>query len=161
MDRNLKYLQLIFVLVGSILLTSCGQLVPSSSPLSLQSPLQSPVETPNVDDKVHFKLDTPLIEGMTRVTGQGPSGVPLRVVDITAGGEVIGSGTIGGDSRFEIKLTVPLKACRKIGIELGTAREPGTWFALWELRSENAEAIPQMGYFFDTAVVESVKTQAP
>jgi len=165
MNRNSKQSRLISsittLIIGVVLLAGCGQPAPSSSPLGLQSPLQSPMDTPNVNSRVRFKLDIPLIEGMTRVTGQGPKGVLLHVVDITAGGEIIGRGTIGDDNRFEIKLTVPLKAGRKIGIELGTARESGTWLALWELRGENAEAIPQIGYFFDTAIVETTGVQIP
>jgi hypothetical protein len=106
-------------------------------------------------------IDKPLVEGATRVTGRGPSGILLQVVDITMGGEVLGTGAIGDDNKFEIKLAVPLSAGRVIGIQLATPREAETWLALWELRGENAKSIPQMGYFFDSAVTVSDSEGTP
>jgi|YNPMSStandDraft_1061717.scaffolds.fasta_scaffold73795_1 hypothetical protein len=153
------FLELLVVLLS---VSGCLRSTPSNSPLSLsplESPLESPVKAPDANE-VRFKLDKPLIEGMSIVTGQGPKGVLLRVIDITAGGDVLGSGAINDDGKFRIELRVPLKAGHKVGIDLATPREAETWLMLWELRSEDAEAIPQMGYFFDTAVVTS-RTQVP
>jgi len=159
--RSLTVFLEVFVIVLS--LSGCFQSMPSNSPLSLsplESPVESPAEAPDTNE-VRFKLDTPLIEGRNIVTGQGPTGILLRVVDITAGGDVLGSGAVNDDGKFRIELSVPLKAGHKVGIDLATPREAKTWLMLWELRGENAEAIPQMGYFFDTAVVETTRTQVP
>lgn len=157
--RSLVTLQWLLVIILSLL--GCFQFMPNSSPLSpLKLSVESPVKMPDTN-KVRFKLDKPLIEGMTIVTGQGPKGVLLQVVDVTAGGDVLGSSAINDNGRFRIELRAPLRAGHKVGIELATPREAETWLMLWELRGEDAEAIPQMGYFFDTAVVETTRTRVP
>lgn len=149
-----------FSMMAIILLSACHGPAPSSSPIILQSPLYSPLLTPATND-VHFALDVPLLQGMNYVTGWGPAGIRLQVVDITEGGEVIGSGIIGDDNKFKIDLANPLKHGRMICIELATPRDPETWLALWELRGENARAIPQMGYYFDCAITEFQATPVP
>lgn len=143
-----------FSMIAIILLSACQEPAPSNSPLLIQqSPLYSPMPTPAINN-VHFALDVPLLQGMSYITGRGPAGIRLQVVDITEGGEVIGSGIIGDDNKFKIDLAKPLKHGRMICIELATPRDPETWLALWELRGENARAIPQMGYYFDCAITE-------
>jgi hypothetical protein len=134
----------------------------SESPLSpipapgAESPLDSPlaaVESP-IQPKVmeHFKLDKPIKAGATEVSGRGPAGTPLQVVDITGGGEILGTGVIADDGSFIIKLGVPVEANRVIGISLSVAKDPNTWVDLWALRGEGARAIPQIGDFFDSDV---------
>jgi len=166
---------LIFVLVLAVILVGCGKKdkgpepeparpTAATSPLSpippgAQSPLpagDSPlaaVDSPlPAQTMEHFKLDKPLKAGATEVSGRGPAGTPLQVVDITAGGEVLGTGVINADGSFSIKLGVPIEATRAIGISLSVGKDPNTWVELWALRGEGARAIPQIGDFFDSDV---------
>jgi hypothetical protein len=118
---------------------------PLDSPLAAGSPIQPMVVE-------HFKLDKPIKAGALEVSGRGPAGTPLQVVDITGGGEILGTGVIGDDGSFVIKLGVPVEENRVIGISLSVAKDRNTWVDLWALRGEGARAIPQIGDFFDSDV---------
>lgn len=144
-----------------LLLGGCSlpteQVPPTKAPTETttgDSPLLLSPISPPAAEQIHFRIETPLLAGATTISGQGPAGTPIEVVDITVAGEVIGTGTIGDDRRFVVSLVRPLQAGHMIGITLATAREAETWPGLWELRGENARAIPQLGYYFDTGLVE-------
>ena len=154
-------LKFLFVLIVLVALVGCKkqEIVPVGpresplSPLAVPTP-SSPLPTPT-PGSVRFYLDRPVVAGATEMSGRGPVGIPLEVVDITTGGEVLGSGVIDADGRFSIALAVPVQANRAIGIRLATAKDPDTWLNLWALRGEKARAIPQVGDFFDTVVSSS------
>jgi hypothetical protein len=169
---SLSSIVLITLALALAALPACSQRKPTASPSSspeptFESPLsplpasplpavESPlaaVESP-IQPKVmeHFKLDKPIKAGATEVSGRGPAGTPLQVVDITGGGEILGTGVIADDGSFIIKLGVPVEANRVIGISLSVAKDPNTWVDLWALRGEGARAIPQIGDFFDSDV---------
>lgn len=122
-----------------------------ASPLSpLTAPvLDSPLPTPS-DNRFH--LDRPIAAGATAVSGRGPAGIPLQVVNITDGGEILGNGVIDDDGHFAIGLGVPVPPHRVIGIRLDGPKDPDTWLDLWALRGEDARFIPQAGEFFDTVI---------
>jgi hypothetical protein len=126
----------------------------TDSPLSpLASPFSnSPQPSPPSKSKLRFSIDEPVMSGTKEISGKGPSGIPLQVVDITTGGEVLGSGRISADGYFRIKLGKPIKENHIIGIQLATPKDPNTWTDLWAMRGEGARAIPQIGDFFDTVV---------
>ena len=141
-----------------IILTGCGgnngTSTPYGSPVSpLVSPVyNSPLPSPEVK---HFEINEPLLFGATEITGSGPPNIPLHVVDVTAGGQVLGQGIINSDGHFSIKLGEPLGERRIIGIQLATAKDPDTWTDLWSMRGDGARAIPQIGDFFDSVITLS------
>jgi hypothetical protein len=104
---------------------------------------------------IPFSIEKPLITGSTIVEGSGPVGIQLQVVDITMGGNILGTGSIDDNNKFVINLASPVGDRRLIGIALSEPRQPDTWLALWELRSNEARAIPELGYFFDTVITET------
>jgi hypothetical protein len=142
--------------------TACGDgtatQAPAQTPTSESSPLVSPLTSPLLVEtpvpSVRFSVDKPLTADDTQVTGQGPAGVPLLLVNISAGGKELGSATIGEDNRFAFNLVDPLPAGHVIGIRLAVPKDPNTWFDLWAARGDGAKAIPQIGDFFDSAMVE-------
>jgi hypothetical protein len=163
MNRSIR----IVLLAGLVILfTACtsGEM-PSPSPLSSavdtpSSPLaapSSPVATSTAPSVEPFRLDTPIVEGATRVSGSGPAGVPVVLHDITLGGIVLASGAIDANNGFEFQLNEPLEGGHRIGIALGdlsgTKWEQGD-FSNESYYGEGALSVPQVGFFFDTSMVE-------
>jgi hypothetical protein len=155
------------LLVGLVILfPACtSREMPSPSPLSSavdtpSSPLavpSSPVATSTAPDVEPFRLDTPIVEGATRVSGSGPAGVPILLQDITFGGVVLASGVVDANNRFEFEMGEPLEGGHLIGIALGDLS--GTkWeqddFSNESYYGEGALSVPQVGFFFDTSLVE-------
>lgn len=103
-----------------------------------------------------FQLDKPISAGATRVTGQGPAGVPVMLLNITVGGKVLARGEIDSDGNFELELNEPLEANYRIGLTLddlsGTSWEPTDFTE--EFYGEEAMNVPQVGFFFDTSLVQ-------
>jgi hypothetical protein len=146
-----------FLFVILIALVGCSSkdsvIVTQESPLSpLASPASSPLSAPEIK---RFNIDKPLSSGAIEVTGSGPAGIPLYVVDITAGGKILGQGVIDSDGHFLIKLGKPLKERHIIGIRLADAKDPSTWTELWSMRGDGARAIPQIGDFFDSVITSN------
>jgi len=147
---------LVLTLVGMFFLPACARSAPPESPLVL-SPLASPIRpatapTPTLPFGPRFTLDRPLLPNSTVVTGQGPAGVPIRIVNVTRAGRELGAGTIGPDGRFSIEVS-PLPPGERIGIMLGDVT--GTPFRKEDfLRGEGYVDIPMVGILFDTAMVE-------
>jgi hypothetical protein len=165
---------LIFVLVLAATIAGCGKkdgepTPEPARPTASESPL-SPIPAPGSESPLpasplaaadspiapqvmeQFKLDKPIKAGAMEVSGRGPAGIPLQAVDITSGGEILGTGVIADDGSFVIKLGVPIEENRVIGISLSVAKDANTWVELWALRGEGARAIPQIGDFFDSDV---------
>jgi hypothetical protein len=137
------------LLVLAILAGCCIPIEPPPG----ESPLSPLPESPlSLSTSQRFNINKPIRAGAKEVSGQGPIGIPLQVVDITAGGQVLGTGTIDKNGNFSIKLNTPIEANRSIGIQLATAKDPDTWLDLWALRGEGAKVVPQIGEFFDSTV---------
>jgi hypothetical protein len=103
-----------------------------------------------------FQLDKPVIAGVTKVTGKGPSGIPVVLADVTLGGNVLGSTTINREGRFEIKVGAPLEAGHRVGLTLGDLSGTGKQhrdFYDEVFYGDGALTVPQIGFFFDTAMV--------
>ena len=156
MKREL--LPLLLLLGLSFTLTCCGEKTPTISESPLASPLstmQSPLSVPSTP-VVPFLLDKPIVVGATRVTGSGPSDVPIMLSDITFGGPVLAMGTIDRDGRFELELGKPLEANHRIGITLGnltgTRWQPEDFFDKG-FHGDQALSVPQIGFFFDTYMI--------
>jgi len=105
---------------------------------------------------VPFVLDRPLESGAEVLRGSGPANVPIVIADLFLMGEVIGSGVIGADGRFEITVP-PLEKGHWIGIALDNLS--GTEFAYEDFypqgfRGVGAEQIPQVGFAYDSDYVQ-------
>jgi len=66
-----------------------------------------------------FTIDTPVKEGDMVVTGTGPSGVPIVLVNVTEVGAVLGETIIDENGSFEFSLNSPLQSGHSIGLQLG------------------------------------------
>lgn len=120
------------------------------------SPLDVPIASPSARRIVPFRLNKPIFAGVDRVSGTGPAGVPIIIADVTFMGEPLGASVIGDDGTFEIRVPV-LEKNHRIGIMLGDLR--GTkWrvedFYALEYRGEDPQQVPQVGFFYDTAMVQ-------
>src|SRR2546425_7993695 len=66
-----------------------------------------------------FTLNTPVRASDTQVTGKGPAGVPVKLVNVARSGELIGETTIGNDGAFTVKVSAKLIAGDRIALMLG------------------------------------------
>ncbi|MCP4535521.1 MAG: hypothetical protein GY832_00070 [Chloroflexi bacterium] len=134
--------------------------LPGDSPLQPDSPIVTPPSDaptpPPVSEVVPFQLDKPLQEGDTRVTGTGPADAPIRLEDVTFAGRFIAAGQIEKDNTFELVLSEPLEAQHRVGLTVDVAGTSWTIedFQSPEFNGDGALQIPQIGFYFDTAMVQ-------
>ena len=114
---------------------------------------------PSVADEVTggppFQLTKPILEGDTEISGIGPAGVPILILDITFMGEILGEGILNSDGTFSIEVDA-LEKGHHIGIALGNLEDTqwtdedfyGTGF-----NGEESALVPMVGYFYDTTIV--------
>lgn len=135
--------------------TVSSSLLPTPSVTQFDSPLL-PTEIPGPT----FAIDRPLRSGATHLTGQGPAGIPIVVVDVTLTGQEIGQGFIGEDGRFDIVVSPALIAGHRIGLMAGATHQMSpeeTQIYLRQLlrwKGEGARDMPFIGLLFDTALVQ-------
>lgn len=124
-----------------------GAIIPSGS-----DAYPEPEVDPNITP---FNLNKPLVAGLTEVSGTGPAGVPIMVVDVTVMGAILGQGTIGEDGTFTIVVPV-LEKDHRIGIALDNLDgTPWTTADFTEAYAgEEAQLSPMIGAFYDTALVQ-------
>jgi hypothetical protein len=100
-----------------------------------------------------FHIDLPLTTNDQVVTGTGPTGVPILLVDVSEAGYVIGNTVIGDDGTFSFALEEPLKINHMIGLQLGDIE--GTEFEEGDfLYSDTYYERPLIGILFDLVTVE-------
>jgi len=104
-----------------------------------------------------FRFDLPLNAGDTLVTGQAPPNLSLAIVDVTFNG-ILGIGVSDADGRFSIGVQELLDGHR-VGITFSEL-QPGKTHAdmseeYFPHRGEGFINIPNIGIFFDSALVES------
>ncbi len=98
-----------------------------------------------------FSINEPVKAGDTKVTGTGPSDVPIILVNVSFAGEVMASTTISKDGTFEFLLDKPLEAQTIIGLQLGDLT--GTNFNANEfVYNENYTELPMVGILFDKVI---------
>ena len=106
------------LLALALLGTACGVTSPSS-PLTPQAdPVADPQPASAVPPRYTVSLD-PVRAGDTHVSGDGPGGLPLRVVDMSLAGEPLGEGVVAQDGTFLILLGSPVAGGNRVGILLG------------------------------------------
>jgi hypothetical protein len=122
------------------------------------APNSTPPVNPNKVSIVPFRFDRPLLVGATEVTGTGPSGVPILVVDLTAYGKVLAEGTIRPDGTFKVTLPFPLEANHRIGLSTNDLSNTG-WtedtFSDPGFFGEDPQLVPMIGFYFDTILIEA------
>jgi hypothetical protein len=148
---------LLSTLLLSLVLCSGCKSRPTEIPVTtspLTSPLAaSPIATPQATTMAltAFRLDEPLLEGATRVTGGGPAGVPIIIEDVSYM-KAIGSGRIDQDGQFSIEVDPPLVAYSLIGIMLDESQ--GSPYSKEELPcGERCRDQPMVGALFYYAPV--------
>lgn len=127
----------------------------------LPDPTQVPDSYPAVEEvfaEPRFLIDQPLSAQDSVVTGQAPPDLALAVVDVSSGGIVLGSGISTEDGQFSIGVA-ELPVEHLVGITFSDL-QPGKSHAqmsqeLFPHRGEGFMNIPNIGIFFDTAVVGS------
>lgn len=143
-----------------VILVACGRASPEPQlsplgPTPAVSPLaHSPLQTPAAI--VPFSLDKPIQPGTERVRGNGPPGLPVVLVDVTMGGEILGFTTINEEGVFEFKLDNPLEAQHRIGVTLGDLTGTDRAYEDFYDKSfygDEALSVPQVGFFFDTHMI--------
>ncbi len=118
----------------------------------------TPTENPGTKVEVTpFKLDKPLIEGATEITGVGPAGIPIVLVDITFNGQILSEAVIPSDGKFSFKLTTPLEKAHRLGLTVGDLQKTqwvGKNFDDPGFQGTEPQQVPNLGFFFDTAMVQ-------
>jgi hypothetical protein len=104
-----------------------------------------------------FRFDLPLTEGSTSASGQSPPNLAITIVDITFNGVVLGSGVSNDDGRFNVSVQ-PLPQGHRIGITFADLPPEKSFndvsMELYPHRGDGFMNLPNVGIFFDTALVE-------
>lgn len=128
-------------------------------PIPLPSPTEVPDSYPAVEEvyaEPRFRIDAPVAVSDGVVTGQAPPDLALAIVDISSGGVMLGSGVTTADGQFSIGVS-GLPDGHLVGITFSEL-QPGKTHAdmsqeYFPHRGEGFMNIPNIGIFFDTAVV--------
>ena len=148
----------VLVLLGVV---ACKKPAPTQSPLV--SPLGSPISAPEIPSPTSqvtgpgFLIDQPVLPGAIEVTGQGPIGLTIFIVDMTMEGNSLGSGKIGSDGKFSISLDEPAIENHVIGIQVAADREfsPQDIEQLRQRKGPGFKTYPQVGDAYDSAIVRN------
>jgi hypothetical protein len=133
----------LLIACGTLLLgpASCSPRVQSPTPLptGASPPTLYPMVSPTRSPRFTVTLD-PIRAGDRKVSGIGPGGLPIRVVDISQMGLSLGQTVISQDGRFAVQLARPVTGGSRIGVllsDLANSRFPPSAFA--------AEDVPLVG----------------
>jgi len=100
-----------------------------------------------------FTLNRPVRASDAQVTGKGPAGVPVKLVNVARSGEVIGETTIGSDGAFTVSVPSKLIAGDRIALMLGntagTNVDPNDFIS-----GPGYQDYPLIGIMFASTVVE-------
>jgi hypothetical protein len=100
-----------------------------------------------------FIIDRPVKASDSTVSGTGPAGVPIKLIDVSEVGVVLAETTINADGTFTFTLQDPLQSGHSIGLQLGdvenTDFNPDDF-----LYSDTYYERPLVGILFDLLVVE-------
>ncbi len=164
--------RLLLVLIGTWLLAACGQ-QPALSPtaaVSVTTPVAAGYPGPDAaypnpavpptypvpasaPQGPRFTIDKPVTASDTQVTGTGPAGVPIRLIDVTQSGEVLAITTIRDDGSFSFDVAGKLVAGHRVALVLGDTT--GTSFNPTDFISgPGYQDFPLIGILFDSAYIE-------
>jgi hypothetical protein len=112
-----------------------------------------PAPSPTLPQGPQFTLNTPVKAADAQVSGTGPAGVPIRLIDISVGGETIAENTIAADGTFKFdvsgKLVTGNSIALKLGSTEGTGLDPNSF-----LSGPGYQDLPFVGTIFASTVVE-------
>lgn len=112
-----------------------------------------PIEVPGYNRGPDFNILEPVVGGDMVVEGNGPTGVPINLIDFSTGGTLLGTTIIETDGTFKFELEQPLVSGNSIAIQLGdisgTDLNPDDF-----IYNENYYDRPYVGILFDMVIVE-------
>lgn len=95
-------------------------------------------------------MDKPLQAGETAVSGVGPPGLVVYILNVTFMGQELGAGVVGDDGRFAINVA-NLQPGTRIGL---TADLEAAGLTPDDIRTgDGAVQVPQVGIFYDSFVI--------
>jgi hypothetical protein len=129
---------------------------PRVSPLGLASPLNpAPASTPVLHPGFHLEPFTP---GAAQVSGQGPIGFTLVIVDVTYGAKELGRGTADSQGNFSIPVSQPLEQGHLVGLTVDLPPEQlndeKLNNQLFEIRGPGYRFVPNLVTVFDAYEAE-------
>jgi len=71
-----------------------------------------------IDESRRFTISEPLVAGDTTITGKGPANIPIKVINVSYVGELLGSGQTDSNGTFTIALSKPLEVQHVIALQL-------------------------------------------
>lgn len=101
-----------------------------------------------------FYINKPILEGVSIVTGTGPAGIPLRLINLTKIDQILGETIIDENGNFSFELDESLESGQTIGIKLGDISNT-TLSEQDFLYNEYYYERPYVGILFDLTIVES------
>jgi hypothetical protein len=150
------------IIIFGTILSACGPLsngdniTPPSDegyptpPKASDLPVEGYPITPDKPDGIPIGLNKPISVGDTSITGYGPVGLPVQIINITFMGEQLGAGVVGADGTFSIPVT-PISNGIRIGLLANLDSIQLTSNDV--LPGDEAINIPQVGYFIDSSVI--------
>ena len=160
---SLKRFYFLCFLTLTMLLVACGptlnndNIVPSSNNDEYPAPIIStdlavegyPSAVANPEGTL-VGLNKPILVDDTVITGYGPVGLPIQIINVTFMGEELGAGIIGADGTFSIQV-MPMSGGIRIGL---LANLDSIQLSNDDVvPGDEAINIPQVGYFIDSFVV--------
>lgn len=108
-----------------------------------------PVESDD-SNKILLAMDKPISTSDSEITGVGPAGLNVSIVNITFMGEFLGSGVIEEDGTFAIEVEN-----LQSGIRIGLAADVSSQgLSEDDIKlGDGAISVPQIGNFFDSAIL--------
>lgn len=108
---------------------------------------------PTLPQGPEFTLTLPVRASDTEVTGKGPAGVPIKLVNVARSAEMIGETTIDANGAFKISVSSKLIAGDRIALMLGNTA--GTKFSQNDfLSGPHYQDYPLVGILFTSTVVQ-------
>jgi hypothetical protein len=157
-----KYTMILIVVIPVLFASSCRSVTTLSVEPAIENTPTAPVPypLPAGEDVVNpnavpFRINKPVIEGTTEVSGTGPAGVPIILVDVTQMGLTLAEGEIKEDGTWVLTTPVLAKG-QRLGLsynELPGSKWTAKDFQGSGFNGDEPRTIPLVGYFYDTALV--------
>ena len=140
-----------------------GTSSPENEALS-SSPIPMPPERPIRDaasrtgeDWKAFAIHEPLVAGDMQVSGEGPAGLEVVIVDVTDMARELGRGQISPDGRFKIDIQSPLVGSHGVGVMILSSLSREAVLRLEDLRGPRSISLPRIGDVYVLAKVHDTE----
>jgi hypothetical protein len=80
---------------------------------------------PTLKQGPKFTLNEPIKASDSQVSGTGQSGVTIKLIDITSGGQNLGETTVGADGNYTFDVAGKLKSGNWLAVQLGSSQSAG------------------------------------